>query len=187
MWPIQNKHYRANAYLLQSCYLSEEIPWKTTLRRSLKGHPYVTGLQIIYELRNLIIDTWNPSFSCPSTNPDWGGGSYDPKKKPRTDCVFLLLSRVNYCIPLPSLWEKGRKWRQLLRRTLRLSLAKMREKPMLGQRKAIWLYQRNHVPLHHGLWCLAFPFYDFPFSFLFPWISRFCLSERWRNVLSSHQ
>lgn len=63
-----------------------------------------------------------------------------PKKEQRIYCVLLLISRINYCMSLCRLWEKGRKIRLLLRRTLRLSVTKIQAEFVLGQRVPVgWI------------------------------------------------
>ena len=103
-----------------------------------------------------------------------------PKKGPRTDCVFLLLSWVNYHISLPSLWEKERKRRQYLWPKCRRSPFLVGGKPFGCLRGITSLYTMVHV--------LDFPpFYGFSFSFLLSGMSQLSLSGNWLNVLSSHQ
>lgn len=98
-----------------------------------------------------------------------------PKKEPRTDCVFLLISRINYCIPLMALSEIGRK--EDHRQVHRLPVIKVREESVLGQREASWLNQRNRFPvtiiLDAWLSCFLWLLFLIPITQM----SRLCLSD----------
>lgn len=106
-----------------------------------------------------------PLYSCcyqgtQTLAPGWlGWWWWFQKGNQRTDGVFLLSSRITYCIPLPWLRDKERKRRPSLRDILRLPVAKVMDEAHPWPKGSHLAESGNHVPVHRGSWCLVSLFF----------------------------